>query len=186
MKLRSALLYLSLALGATQAGAGDATSVLEAAKAEGLKALAVHSAPKPLPEAAFEGPDGAASLADHRGQVVVLNFWAVWCAPCREEMPTLSALQEEYGGEDFAVVTVATGPNAPPAVTKFLTEVGADNLPLYRDPRSALARGAGVLGLPVTVILNREGQEIARLVGPADWFSDAAQGMVEGLLAADG
>lgn len=184
--LRSAILYTGLILSANAALAGPEQEAIEAAKGQALKALAVHAAPKALPEVAFEGPEGKLGLDQYRGQYVLLNFWAVWCAPCREEMATLSALEDEFGGEDFAVVTLASGPNAVPAVQKFFGEIGVDNLPLYRDPRSELARGAGVFGLPVTLVLDREGRELARLVGPADWHSDAAREMVRGLISAEG
>ncbi|MGR3453293.1 TlpA family protein disulfide reductase [Pseudooceanicola sp.] len=184
--LAVALLYTGLILGANGALAGPLQEVIEGARGEELKALAVHSGPKPLPEASFEGPEGTIGLEAFRGQFVLLNFWAVWCAPCREEMPTLSALQDEFGGEDFAVITLATGPNAVPAVDRFFGEIGVENLPKYRDPRSVLARGAGVFGLPVTLILDREGRELARLVGPADWHSQEARDIVAGLIAAEG
>lgn len=181
--LRSAILYTGLILSANGALAGPLQEAIEGAKGGALKALAVHGEAKPLPEAVFEGGEG---LGDYRGKYVLLNFWAVWCAPCREEMATLSALQEEFGGEDFAVVTLATGPNAVPAVDKFFGEIGVENLPKYRDPKSVLARGAGVFGLPVTLVLDREGQELARLVGPADWHSEEARAMVRALLSAEG
>lgn len=184
--LAVALLYTGLILGANVGLAGPLQEVIDANRGGALKALAVHEAPKPLPDVGFEGPEGAAGLEQYRGRIVVLNFWAVWCAPCREEMSTLSALEAEFGGEDFAVVTLATGPNAEPAIAKFLDEIGVDNLPRYRDPRSVLARGAGVFGLPVTLILDREGRELARLVGPADWHSEEARAMVRDLVAAEG
>ncbi len=184
--LATALLYTGLILGANAAAAGPAQDVIEAAKGEALKGLAVHAEPKELPDVRFEGEDGPVTLADWHGKVVVLNFWAVWCAPCREEMPTLSALQEEFGGDDFAVLTVATGHNRPAAIDKFLGEIGVENLPKLRDPKSELARAAGVFGLPVTMILDRQGREAARLVGPADWYSEEARTMIEGLLSAEG
>ena len=94
----------------------------------------------------------------------------------------LSELQTEFGGEDFAVVTIATGRNPPPAMKTFFEEIGVDNLPLYRDPKSALAREMGVLGLPITVILNPEGKEVARLRGDADWASNNAKDVLRTLL----
>ena len=178
--LRSALLYTALFVGANAAIAQDAGQVIRDAGGADMKGLKVLDAPVPLPEATFE--DGT-TLAEYEGRIVVLNFWAVWCAPCREEMPTLSALQGEFGGDDFAVVTVASGPNPAPAVDKFLGEIGVDNLAVLRDPKSVLARGAGVFGLPVTVILDRSGAEVARLVGPADWHSDQVREIVSALIA---
>lgn len=97
----------------------------------------------------------------------------------------LSELQSEFGGEDFAVVTLATGRNPPPAMESFFAEIGVDNLPLHRDPGSALAREMGVLGLPITVILNPEGHEVARMRGDADWASDNAKDILRTILGRD-
>jgi thiol-disulfide isomerase/thioredoxin len=113
----------------------------------------------------------------------VLNFWATWCAPCRKEMPQLSELQAELGGDAFEVVTIATGRNPPQAMQRFFEEIGVDNLPLHMDPKQALAREMAVMGLPITVILNPEGQEIARMRGDADWSSDSAKAIVSALIA---
>ncbi|MDC0011712.1 TlpA family protein disulfide reductase [Octadecabacter sp.] len=127
----------------------------------------------------FTHEDGAAlTLAAFEGKFVVLNFWATWCAPCRKEMPHLSELQTEMGGADFEVVTIATGLNQRPAMERFLEEIGVDNLALHTDNNSALARDMGVVGLPVTLILNPDGFEIARLIGDADWASDNAKDII--------
>lgn len=175
--LRHLILYIALGLGAN--GAAADMSDLEALRDGDMKKLSFHAAPEAVPDVAFETVDGnSATLADYQGRHVVLNFWATWCAPCRHEMPTLSALQEALGGEDFRVVTIATGRNPPPAMKKFFDDIGVDNLPLHRDPQSALARAMGVFGLPITVLLDPEGREIARLQGDADWNSDSARAIV--------
>lgn len=98
-------------------------------------------------------------------------------------MPSLDALNAEFGGESFAVVPVATGRNALPAIRKLFDETGVQTLPVLLDPKQKLAREMAVLGLPITVILNPEGQEIARLRGDADWHSDSARAIVQALLA---
>ena len=135
--------------------------------------------PRPVPELSFITADGGrGDLSDFKGKVVLLNFWATWCAPCREEMPYLDALQSEMGGEDFAVVAIAAGHNPPPAVRKFLDEENITHLPVLLDPRQALAREMGVMGLPVTLLIDREGNEIARLMGGADWSSDTAKALI--------
>ncbi len=132
----------------------------------------------------FKDEDGAdLTLAAFEGQYVVLNFWATWCAPCRKEMPQLSELQDEFGGDDLQVVTIATGTNQRPAMERFFEEIGVDNLPLHTDANSALARDMGVVGLPVTLIMDPQGQEIARLIGDADWAGDSAKSIFTALLA---
>ena len=150
-----------------------------------MQKLRFHSEAKPVGTSAFTTETGDMTLADYRGQYVLLNFWATWCAPCRKEMPMLSALQEEFGGDDFQVVTLATGRNPPPAMKAFFEEIGVTNLPLHRDPKQALAREMGVLGLPITVIIDPNGQEIARMQGDAHWNSDSARAMIKALIGAD-
>ena len=134
-------------------------------------------------DAAFIGADGSEmTLAAYEGKFVLVNFWATWCAPCLEEMPQLAELQSDFGGDAFEVVTIATGRNAPPAMAAFFDEIGVDNLPLHRDPGQDLARDFGVLGLPVTVILDPSGREIGRLQGEADWAADEAKALIAAML----
>jgi thiol-disulfide isomerase/thioredoxin len=149
-----------------------------------MRKLNFHSEPVAAGVEPFEAAGGGEmTLADYAGKHVVLNFWATWCAPCREEMPTLSALQAAMGGDAFEVVTIATGRNDPVGMQQFFAEIGVDNLPLHRDPQQRLAREMGVLGLPITVILDPEGMEIARLQGDADWASESAMAIVAALIA---
>ncbi|WP_347267167.1 TlpA disulfide reductase family protein [Paracoccus sp. (in: a-proteobacteria)] len=174
--LRSLVVYTALLIGANGALAGEID--WQAAHDGGLAKL-LQSEAAPVPETTFTDPAGGThSLADYRGKVVLLNFWATWCAPCREEMPSLDALQAELGGEDFQVVTIAAGHNPPPAIEKFLAEAQVKNLPVLLDPRQALAREMGVMGMPVTVLIDRGGNEIARLMGGADWASEASKTLI--------
>ena len=131
----------------------------------------------------FSHEDGSnLTLAAFEGSYVVLNFWATWCAPCRKEIPHLSELENEFRGKGLQVVTIATGTNQQPAMERFFQEIGVDNLPLHTDANSALARDMGVVGLPVTLIIDPQGQEIARLIGYADWAGDSAKSIVTALL----
>lgn len=180
--LRQIVLYTALALGANTATADMAA--MEALRDGDMKKLNFHAAPQPVSEQPFttwEGGEGY--LSDYAGKYVVLNFWATWCPPCLKEMPHLSALQTALGGESFEVVTIATGRNPPQAMQRFFTEIAVDNLPLHTDPRQTIAREMAVLGLPITVILNPEGQEIARMRGDADWSSDSAKAIISALIA---
>ena len=147
-----------------------------------MKKLMLLDEPVAVPEAVLlDAEDGEHSLADYKGKWVVLNFWATWCAPCRREMPSLELLQAAM--PDIAVVPVATGRNAVEGIRRFFDDAGVKTLPILRDPQSRLAHGMGVMGLPVTVILNPEGQEVARLIGDAEWDSDSARAILAALVA---
>ena len=184
MRLLTAALYTALALGASPAAADVATA--ESLREGTMKKL-LFSEPAEVSAETFTDPSGATlSLADFRGKHVLVNFWATWCAPCRKEMPQLSELQAEFGGDAFEVVTIATGRNPQPAIDRFFEEVGVDNLPKYLDPSSALARDMAVLGLPITVILDPEGREIARMRGDAEWNSESAKAIIAALTGQGG
>ena len=180
-------LYMALALGANAALATDAET-LGPLREGSLKRLILHKEPKPVEAVEFQLEDdgGTASLEDYKGKYVLLNFWATWCAPCRKEMPMLSELQTEFGGDRFEVVTIATGRNSVPGIKKFFADIGVDNLPLYLDPKQKLARDMGVLGLPVTLILDADGQEIARMRGDAEWNSESAKAIIRALTSPEG
>ena len=180
-RLRDLVLYASLALGANVVMAD--TADLAALREGSMRKLVLNSDPIEIKDVAFTRADGSdGHLSDYAGKHIVLNFWATWCAPCRKEMPHLSELQAQLGGEDFEVVTIATGRNPEAAIVRFFEEIGVTNLPMHRDPRLVLSREMAVLGLPVTVILNPEGQEIARLRGDADWASDSAKAIITALI----
>lgn len=180
--LRSLAFYTALFLGANAVHAGAVD--WEALREAGLTRLAPLEAPVPVPDTAFTDREGEEMrLADWQGKVLLINFWATWCAPCREEMPSLQTLQQEMGGEDFAVLTIAAGRNPLPAIDKFFEETGIDSLPVLRDERQGLARGMGVMGLPVTVLVDRDGMEVARVIGEMDWASDPARELIAQLIA---
>lgn len=171
-----AVLYTALAFGANPALAE------EIARDGDMRKLTFAEAPADLPQVDLVTLDDTpASLADYQGKWVVLNFWATWCAPCREEMPSLDRLQAAM--PQIAVVPVATGRNDPPAIRRFFDEAGVSNLTTLRDPKSVLSRQMAVMALPVTVILNPEGQEVARLIGDAEWDSAEAQAVLAALIA---
>lgn len=171
------VLYTALVLGANPAAA-DVAALREG----DMKKLMLLEAPVAVPEAVLlDAEDGEHALADYKGKWVVLNFWATWCAPCRREMPSLERLQAAM--PELAVVPVATGRNAVEGIKRFFEEAGVKTLPILRDPQSKLAHGMGVMGLPVTVILNPEGQEVARLIGDAEWDSDSAKAVLGALVA---
>lgn len=119
------------------------------------------------------------SISEWRGRVVLLNLWATWCAPCRKEMPSLDRLQSRMGGEEFEVVAVSVDRKGPEVSGAFLEETDARNLALYIDRSGKIARDIKGFGLPITVLIGREGEEIGRLIGPAEWDSEDAVALIE-------
>ena len=177
-KLLSAVLYTALAFGANTAFGADIAALRDGS----MMKLAVHEAPVEVSAATFTDRDGGEhALADWKGKVTLVNFWAVWCAPCRKELPALDALNRDLGGDAFEVVTIAAGRNALPGITRLFDEVGVKTLPVYLDPKLKLSREMGVMGLPVSILLDRDGREIARMSGDAEWDSDSARAIVAAL-----
>ena len=170
-RLRTVLLNIVLTVGLFF-GASTAMSWLRA-----------PDLPEQAPAFTLLDLDGTpVSLEAFAGQTVVLNFWATWCAPCRKEMPHLAELQAELGGDDFEVLTIATGRNSPEGIVKFFKDVGINNLPRHQDPKQALASQMGIFGLPITVLIDPQGREIARLRGDADWAGDSAKSIITALI----
>ncbi|WP_291837351.1 TlpA disulfide reductase family protein [Limimaricola sp.] len=185
----AAVLYTSRtppANAPAQAASAD-TSALAALRSGDMQKLALSDKPVPLPTDSFTDEAGkSVSFENLKGKVLLVNFWATWCAPCRKEMPTLAALQTALGSDQFQVVTIATGRNSPDAVARFFDEIGVKNLPRYMDPQQQIARKAGILGLPVTLIVDRQGQEVGRLQGDADWSSDSAKAILSAVIGQPG
>lgn len=134
------------------------------------KNFILHEAPKPTASIAFEDDQGRQrNLAEFRGKVVLLNIWATWCGPCRREMPSLDRLQGLLSGADFDVVALSIDRSGIETVRKFYADVGIRNLPIYLDSSGKAARELATIGVPATLLIDRAGREIGRLIGPAEW-----------------
>ena len=102
---------------------------------------------------------------------MLLNIWATWCGPCREEMPTLDALQGRFGGEDFEVVALSIDRKGIGVVQEFYTDVGIEHLRQYIDTTGMAGAKLGAVGIPTTLLIDPQGDEIGRLVGATEWNS---------------
>jgi thiol-disulfide isomerase/thioredoxin len=151
-----------------------------------LAALQVASEPRRAEQFAFERDGGAKlTVADFHGRAVLLNLWATWCAPCRAEMPTLDRLQADKGGPKFEVVAVNVDTARLEKRGAFLDGVGVKTLTRYADPSGeafeTLRKAGRALGLPVTLVIDKDGCEVAAVEGGAKWDSAEAQALVEAL-----
>jgi thiol-disulfide isomerase/thioredoxin len=128
---------------------------------------------------------GAVALGDWQGRIVLVNLWATWCPPCRAEMPALDALQARLGSEEFEVVAINIDRGGTAKGEAFYEEIGLENLGFYYDGTlPGLVRELAVIGMPTTLLIDRQGGEIARIAGPAEWASDDAVKLIETAIAA--
>jgi len=129
--------------------------------------------PTEAPTTPYTAADGApATLADHKGKVVVLNFWATWCAPCVRELPSLDRLAGKLPKDRFAVLALSTDRAGRDRAAPFLKKLKAEHLGPALDSKSALARSLGLRGLPTTYVLDKTGRVIGKLEGVAEWDSE--------------
>jgi len=144
-----------------------------------IAAISVDKTPQPPPVVSFTGSEGQTlSLSDFKGKTILVNLWATWCVPCRQEMPALDKLQSELGGADFEVVAINVDTRNPEKPKAWLQENGIKNLAYYADPAGkllqVLQKSGHVVGLPTTFVVDASGCEIAILKGPAEWASPDA------------
>lgn len=140
---------------------------------EGLEKLR-PAEPRPLPELSFTDIEGTAkTLAEFSGRPLLINLWATWCAPCVAEMPALDHAQAALAPEGWLVLPLSSDRGGRSQVEPFYRQRGLRHLQVWLDPRGAAARALGVRGLPTTLVVDRQGQEVARLEGAAEWDAPA-------------
>ncbi len=125
---------------------------------------------------------GDVTLADYKGKLVLLNFWATWCAPCLKEMPSMEKLWQKYKEQGLVVVAVSVDEGYKKRIQTFLKLYDL-SFPVLLDPESEVSDLYKVSGIPASFLIDRNGKIISRLVGEADWFSDDAIQLVEDLLS---
>ncbi|MEM0923447.1 MAG: TlpA disulfide reductase family protein [Pseudomonadota bacterium] len=170
--------------GGATAGTADADlcAAIEPLKGDHMAKLICHeTAFNPMGASFTDADDQPMSVADLSGKIVLMNFWATWCPPCRAEMPSIDRLAGAVAGDDIAVMAVSTDRGGRDKIDRFFEEIEVEYLAIYRDKKSELARDAGAMGLPITIILDRQGREIARLIGEAEWDSPEAKEILTAL-----
>ena len=163
-------------------GAANRITSIEPLLKGHIAAMSASDRPRVVP-LSFKGPEGAAMThADLKGKTVLLNLWATWCVPCREEMPALNALEKDNGGDDFEVVTINIDTGGDEKPKSFMSEYGIDSLKLYRDSSmgvfNVLKKEGLAFGLPATLLIDDNGCLLASMNGPAAWDSDDAKALV--------
>jgi thiol-disulfide isomerase/thioredoxin len=148
-----------------------------------MAAFVKRANPEAIADVAFQDGEGRAiTLSAFKGRTVLLNLWATWCAPCRKEMPALDRLQKELGSDKFEVVALAVDRAETAAIRKFLLETGVASLKFYVDPTAKAGTALKAGGMPTTILIGKDGLELGRLVGPAEWDSPDAKKLIEAAL----
>ncbi len=119
---------------------------------------------------------------DSNDDILVINFWATWCAPCKKEMPSLNNLAENMKYDDVRIITVASGRNSKEAIESFFSDYSLVNLNKFRDPKGKIAMSYGVTALPTTVVIDPSGKEIGRIIGDIDWNTENIRAFFRHLL----
>ena len=112
------------------------------------------------------------NLKDYQGKLILLNFWATWCAPCKEEMPSLDLLQSHNDLENLKIFPINVGKDNTQKALKFFEELKIENLEIYFDPPTTLAKRFNLRGIPTSIFLNKEGFEFARIIGSIDFMDE--------------
>jgi thiol-disulfide isomerase/thioredoxin len=181
--MRFLLIALVLLAGCTKAEQQPANDSAEPAQAGPVQGIDRGNKGKQAPDTVFKDPDGGEiSLAEFRGNPVLLNLWATWCAPCVKELPTLDRLAERYEHDgQFAVITVSQDMGPQPSVAAFLTKLKLTRLSSFHDPKMALSGALGAEVLPTSILYDAQGREVWRYVGDLDWTGEeAAKLLAEG------
>lgn len=138
----------------------------------------------PVPAVSFVDETGASrSLNDWKGKVLLVNLWATWCGPCRHEMPSLDRLQVEMGGDQFEVLAISLDRGGLDLPKAFYEEVGVEHLVLLNDATARTGVALGAFGMPTSVLIDKDGNLIGRLVGPAEWDHEDAKALIRAVLA---
>ncbi|MEH6403841.1 MAG: TlpA disulfide reductase family protein [Sneathiella sp.] len=148
-----------------------------------LEKIPLHSKPRPVNPISFVNEEGETlDISAWRGKVVLLNIWATWCVPCREEMPTLDRLQKQIGGKYFEVAALSIDQGGVEKVRKFYNQINIDQLKIYVDQSMSATTRLGAFGIPATLLLSPDGLELGRFVGPTTWDTPEMISFLESII----
>ncbi len=146
-----------------------------------MRFFVLNGAPKKLIDISFKDAVGrTVRLSDWKGKAVLLNIWATWCVPCRREMPALDVLQSKLGDSKFEVVAISVDGGDMEKPRKFLSQLGIKALSLYADPSKKVSQDLRAFGLPVTILVNHQGEELGWYTGEMEWASQDAFDLIQG------
>jgi len=141
------------------------TNVL-ADELSGIKNIVIHKVPKTYNNVIFlDKKDQKININEFKGKLLILNFWATWCEPCKEEMPSLDNLQKNTKLDNIKIFAINIGKENFDKVNKFFLNLNIKNFEPYFDPPTTLAKMFSLRGVPTTILINKEGQEFARVIG---------------------
>mgnify|MGYP001349699176 CR=1 FL=1 len=146
------------------------TSSLYADELLGIKNLVISKEPKTYSNLTFRDDKGnQLNLEEFKGNLILLNFWATWCAPCKEEMPSLDLLITNKNLDNLKIFPINVGQDKNEKVVKFFKDLEIENLKIYFDSPTTLAKTFGLRGIPTSILFNKRGEEFARIIGSIDF-----------------
>ena len=136
----------------------------------GIKNIVIHKVPKTYDNVIFlDKKDQKININEFKGKLLLLNFWATWCAPCKKEMPSLDKLQANPELDKIKIFAINIGKENLDKANKFFLDLNIKNIELYFDPPTTLAKTFSLRGVPTSILINKEGQEFARVMGSIDF-----------------
>ena len=185
MKILSILIYATLLLYANISFTHEKKGSLisDEYRTGSLRNLIIHKDPIPVPEIKLLTLNNIPKIINlGQNTVTIVNFWATWCAPCREEMPSLNELSQSIDSNAFSIIVIAAGRNSSDSISDFFAEHQLVNLKSYKDPKGKVSSSMNILGLPTSIIVDQHSNELARLIGGTDWNSEEAINFVKKVL----
>ena len=136
----------------------------------GIKNIVIHKVPKTYDNVIFfDKKDQKININEFEGKLLILNFWATWCEPCKEEMPSLDSLQNNPELNNLKIFAINIGKENTKKIDKFFLELDIQNFESYFDPPITLAKTFSLRGIPTSILINKDGEEFARIIGSVDF-----------------